>query len=197
MIWFTCNLRSKKKPKLEEKEQKDIDESTRPNRRKNRKGRENPRDPSGQAPCAVQTLIIHRPQPSKPLCRIPRQWSPSVIQTPSQPQLVARSPKCPVKCSAISLSCQPPPPSGGKGKGGEMDKVGAKGGMGTPSLSAVHSPSGYPYRHPHSAPVSNDPSKPLTGIKCIACKPAKQPYEHNYMTFPLFWESEEAKKFQA
>jgi hypothetical protein len=69
------------------------------------------RHPSGKTPCTVQPLIIQSSTalgaPSEPLCRIPRQWSPSVIQPPSQPQLVAWSTKCPVECSTKSILCQP------------------------------------------------------------------------------------------
>jgi hypothetical protein len=48
-----------------------------------------------------------RSGPPASLCRIPRQWSPSVIQPSSQPQLVTWSPECPVECSTKSILCQP------------------------------------------------------------------------------------------
>jgi hypothetical protein len=90
------------------------------------------------------------------------------------------------------------PPSGGKGKGGGKGHSGSQGGNGnTQFVSSTITPAAIPIVTPiQTLSATTLPNLP-PGIKCIACKLAKQPYEHNYMTCPLFWESEEAKKFQA
>jgi hypothetical protein len=75
----------------------------------------------------------------------------------------------------------------------ERVKIRARETLGIINLSAIRFlPLSTPFR----------PQRPSTliiteGIRCIACKGAKRPYEQSHMSCIFFWESEEAKKVQA
>jgi hypothetical protein len=89
------------------------------------------------------------------------------------------------------------PSSGGKGKGGGKGQNGNQGGYGnTQFVSTTVTPEATPIVTPIQTLSANPRPNLPPGIKCIACRLADRPYEHNYMTCPIFWESEEAKKFQ-
>ncbi len=78
---------------------------TNPNRRNTEKVEKIPETSVAKPLAQFRPSSSSRPQRSGPPAS--RQLNPSVIQTPSKPQLVARSPKCPVYCSAKSTICQP------------------------------------------------------------------------------------------
>ncbi len=90
------------------------------------------------------------------------------------------------------------PSSVGKGKGGGKGQNEGQGGYGnTQFVSSTVVPETTPVVTPiQTLSATTLPNLP-PGIKCISCRLAGRPHEHNYMTCPFFCESDEAKKFQA